>query len=142
VALPDKQPANKTNGGIIMKRVMLLIVVGGALVSAPLLLRAQDPVKVDPKHYKVEFENNEVRILRINYGPGEKSVMHVHPETVAVFLTDQKATFTTPDGKTTEVDAKAGEVKSLPAGPHLPQNIGDKPMELILVELKNKSAAK
>jgi quercetin dioxygenase-like cupin family protein len=125
-----------------MKRVILSIAVGGALVSAPQALRAQDPVKVDPKHYKVEFENNEVRILRINYGPGEKSVMHVHPETVAVFLTDQKATFTTPDGKTTEVDAKAGEVKSLPAGAHLPQNIADKPMELILVEFKNKSAAK
>jgi quercetin dioxygenase-like cupin family protein len=111
-------------------------------MSAAVQLRAQDPVKVDPKHYKVEFENNEVRILRINYGPGEKSVMHVHPEGVAVFLTDQNATFTTPDGKSTEMNAKAGEVKSLPAGPHLPQNVGEKPMELILVELKAKPAAK
>jgi quercetin dioxygenase-like cupin family protein len=126
-----------------MKRVILSIVAGGAFVGAPLLLlHAQDPVKVDPKHYKVEFENSDVRILCINYGPGEKSVMHTHPETVAIFLTDQKATFTTPDGKTTEMDAKAGEVKNLPAGPHLPQNIGDKPMELILVEFKNKPAAK
>ena len=125
----------------MMKRFILSIAVAGALASAPLLLRAQDPVKVDPKHYKVEFENNEVRILRINYGPGDKSVMHSHPESVAVFLTDQKATFTTPDGKTTEMDAKAGEVKNLPAGAHLPQNIGDKPMELILMEFKNKPAA-
>ena len=54
-----------------MKRIILSITFGGALVSAPLLLRAQDPVKVDPKHYKIKFENNEVRILRINYGPGE-----------------------------------------------------------------------
>ena len=68
--------------------------------------------------------------------------MHVHPETVAVFLTDQKATFTTPDGKTTELTAKAGEVKNLPAGPHLPENIADKPLEVILVEFKNKLAAK
>jgi quercetin dioxygenase-like cupin family protein len=134
--------STKQTEELFMKRVILSIAAGGALVGAPLLLRAQDPVKVDPKHYKVEFENNEVRMLRINYGPGEKSVMHVHPETVAVFLADQKATFTTPDGKTTEVDAKAGEVKSIPAGAHLPQNIGDKPMELILVEFKNKPAAK
>jgi hypothetical protein len=44
-----------------------------------------DPVKVDPKHYTVEFENDKVRVLRIKYGPGEKSVMHAHPALVAVF---------------------------------------------------------
>ena len=125
-----------------MKRTMLSIIVGGALIGALLFVRAQDPVTVDPKHYKVEWENDQVRVLRINYGPGEKSVMHNHPETLAIFLTDQKATFTTPDGKTAEMDAKAGEVKNLPAGAHLPQNIGDKPMELILVEFKKKPGAK
>ncbi len=25
-----------------------------------------DPVKVDPRHYKVEFENERVRVVRIN----------------------------------------------------------------------------
>jgi hypothetical protein len=35
----------------------------------------KDPVKVDSKHYSVEFENDKVRVLRIKYGPGEKSVM-------------------------------------------------------------------
>jgi hypothetical protein len=29
-----------------------------------------------------------------------------------------------------------------PAGEHLPENVGDKPMELILVELKAQPAAK
>ena len=125
-----------------MKRIILSVAIGSALMSAPVLMRAQDPVKVDSKHYKVELENDAVRILRINYGPGEKSVMHGHPESVAIFLTDQKAKFTTPDGKTTEMDAKAGEVKNIPAGAHLPQNTGEKPMELILVELKAKPAAK
>ena len=36
-----------------------------------------DPLKVDPKHYKVEFENDRVRVLRITYGPREKSVIHL-----------------------------------------------------------------
>jgi len=49
---------------------------------------AQDPVQVDPKHYTVEFENDQVRVLRIHYGPHEKSVMHGHPASVAVFLAD------------------------------------------------------
>ena len=49
-----------------------------------------DPVKVDAKHYKVEFENESVRVLRISYAPGEKSVMHYHPNAVAVYLTTAK----------------------------------------------------
>ena len=42
-----------------------------------------DPAVVDPDHYTVEFENDAVRILRIKYGPGDESVMHSHPESVA-----------------------------------------------------------
>ena len=97
---------------------------------------AQDPVKVDAKHYKVVFENSQVRVLKITYAPGEKSVMHEHPDAVAVFLSDQVAKFTTPDGKTEQRDAKAGDAVWTPAGKHLPQNVGSKPLELILVELK------
>lgn len=100
---------------------------------------AQDPVVVDSAHYKVEFENDQVRVLRITYGPNEKSVMHDHPAGVAVFLTDSKAQFTVPDGETVELDRKAGEAIWSEAGPHLPQNTTDKPFELILVELKNQS---
>jgi quercetin dioxygenase-like cupin family protein len=95
-----------------------------------------DPVKVDPKHYKVEFENESVRVLRISYAPGEKSVMHYHPASVAVYLADGKARMTTPDGKSAETEIKAGAVSWAPAGSHLPQNVGDKSFEVIVVELK------
>lgn len=98
---------------------------------------AQDPVKVDPRHYKVELENANVRVLRINYGPHEKSVMHYHPSSVAIFLTDIHSRFTTPDGKTEERREKAGQVVKTPAGKHLPENLSDQPFELILVELKS-----
>jgi quercetin dioxygenase-like cupin family protein len=102
---------------------------------------AQDPVKVDAKHYKVEFENDQVRVLRITYGPHEKSVMHSHPSSVAVFLTDGSTKFTLADGKTLNSDVKAGTVVWEAGGKHLPENLGDKPFELILVELKGKHAA-
>ena len=96
----------------------------------------QDPVRVDPKHYKVELENERVRAVRISYGPGEKSEMHSHPESVIVFLTDAAARFTYPDGKTEEIRAKAGEVLSLPAMTHLPESLSDEPFEVVQVELK------
>jgi mannose-6-phosphate isomerase-like protein (cupin superfamily) len=120
--------------------IALLAVLALALFTIP--ARAQDPVKVDPKHYKVEFENDQVRVLRIHYGVGEKSVMHNHPDSVAVFLVDQTAKFTYPDGKSEEAAAKAGQTMWEKAGAHLPENVGKGPIDLILVELKGKPAEK
>jgi quercetin dioxygenase-like cupin family protein len=98
---------------------------------------ADDPVKVDSKHYKVEFENDRVRVLRIKYGPGEKSVMHSHPESIAVFLTDAHAKFTYPDGRTEDINATAGAVQHMDAFTHLPESTGKTPFEVIAVELKD-----
>jgi len=98
---------------------------------------AQDPVAVDPAHYSVEFENDHVRVLRISYGPGEKSEMHYHPGATATFLTDQNVVFHFPDGSSEPApNAGAGSTIWTPAGKHLPENVGDAPLELILVEVK------
>ena len=102
---------------------------------------AQDPVKVDPKHYKVEFENAKVRVLHIKYGPHEKSIMHDHPDAVAVYLTDITGQFRLPDGTTQKATGKAGQTLWTPAGKHEPENVGDKPFELVLVELKGSGVA-
>ena len=119
-------------------RQLLLTAAFWALTAVPAL--AQDPVKVDPKHYKVELENERVRVLRITYGPGEKSVMHEHPGSVAVFLTDGQVKFTLPDGKTQLTPAKAGSAVWTAAGKHLPENTGDAGMDVIVTELKGKTA--
>lgn len=96
----------------------------------------RDPTKVDDRHYKVEFENDRIRVLRVKYAPGEKSSMHGHPESVHVFLTDVNARFTYPDGKTEAVNEKAGHTMYHAAFEHLPENVGSKPLELIQIELK------
>jgi quercetin dioxygenase-like cupin family protein len=101
---------------------------------------AQDAVKVDPKHYTVVSENAQVRILKVHYGPHEKSVMHSHPATVAVFLTDAKGEFAFPDGKKQEFNVKAGEAQFEAGNTHLPENTSDKGMDLIVVELKGHTA--
>ena len=98
--------------------------------------KIQDPVKVDAKHYKVEAQNKKVRVLRVTYGPGERSVMHGHPASVGVFLTEGRAKFTFPNGKSEERSWKVGETMLMPAEQHLPENLTDKPLELILVEVK------
>lgn len=117
-----------------MYRILVLALFVLAL-AVPAAL-AQDAVKVDAQHYKVEFENSRVRVLRVKYGPHEKSAMHGHPDAVAIFQTDGHVKFTYPGGKTEERDMKAGQTLFTPAVKHLPENLSDSDMELILVELK------
>ncbi len=95
-----------------------------------------DPVNVDSNHYTVEFENDRLRVLRIRYGPGEKSQMHGHPASVGVFLTDCEGKFTFPDGTTEEIQAKAGDAVWFEPTEHLPENLSDQPLEGIFIELK------
>ena len=44
--------------------------------AGPLPVTALDPVNVDKAHYKVEFENESVRVLRIRFGPHDKGARH------------------------------------------------------------------
>src|SRR5205085_2215214 len=117
-------------------RVPCALYVAVLCVSVSTIGFAQDPVKVDPNHYSVVSENDQVRILKIHYGPHEKSVMHRHPASVVVFLSDAKVQFTGPDGKKSDMEIKAGDSRYTPAQVHLPENTGDQAMDGILVELK------
>jgi quercetin dioxygenase-like cupin family protein len=120
-----------------MRRLILMIFFGLAVLTPAM---AQDPVKVDPKHYKVEVDNSQVRVLRVKYGPGEKSVMHSHPFGVVVFLTDAHIKFHLPGGKSEVRDGKAGTAEMTPEETHLPENLGARAFEAILIEIKGTEA--
>jgi quercetin dioxygenase-like cupin family protein len=96
----------------------------------------QDAVRVDPEHYSVVAEDERVRVVRIHYGVGEKSVMHTHPDGVLVTISDSQVRFSDEDGNSEEVTFKAGEAILLPATTHLPENLGNQPIEGFLIELK------
>jgi len=122
----------------ITNQILRLFVVSSVTALASSVAIGQDPTVVDAKHYKVTFENDQVRVLKITYGPKEKSVMHEHPNGVAIFVTDGQIRFQLADGKSQDVTVKAGDSMFAPGGKHLPENIGEKPFEVVLVELKTK----
>ena len=99
-------------------------------------------MKVDPKHYKVVFENSAVRVLHIHYGPHETSVMHWHPDGVVTYLSDGHMKFQLPGGKAVTSSGKAGETIWAPGGPHKPTNLSNKPFDAVLVELKGSPGKK
>src|SRR2546421_246674 len=106
--------------------------LGASMGLAASSALAQDTVKVEPKHYQFEFENAQGRVLRIHYGAHEKSVMHYHPASVAVFLTDVHGKFTYPDGKSEEAQGKAGETFFLKEGEPPDKNTFANPVALLL----------
>lgn len=115
-------------------------VAAGLIVFAATPALAQDPVKVDPRHYRVLFENEDVRVLRIHYGAHQTSVMHSHPDGVVTYLTDGRIRFLLPSGKTITASAKAGQTEWAPGGAHKPTNLANRPFDAVLVELKGKRA--
>ncbi len=122
-----------------MRRALFLAVAFVCLAASPAM--AQDPVKVDPKHNKVEFENNQVRVLRLHLGPKESTPMHSHPANVIVSITDVHVKVTLADGKTEERTRKAGSAVYRAAEKHAIENLSDKDYESVIVELKSKPAA-
>src|ERR1700728_1020460 len=101
---------------------------------------AQDPTKVEPKHYKLDFENDRVQVVSVHYGPHEKSAMHDHPGGVVVSLTEAHLRFTDENGKVREVFSKSGEARWYPPFKHRVENLGDTSYEAVYIGLKGKLA--
>jgi quercetin dioxygenase-like cupin family protein len=102
--------------------------------------RAQDPVKVSAKHYHVLLDNARVRVLHVNVGPGEKTAVHEHPDSIVIPLVNSNVRFTLADGKTVPSDLKAETAIFDPATKHAGENLGKTAVEAIVVELKGKAA--
>ena len=119
----------------LIKTSMLLL--ASVVAMSVSIAFAEDAVTADPDHYKVEFENDKVRIIRVMYGGGEKSVMHEHGDGVLVFLTGASTRMTLPDGTSEDAVVESGTASWAPAAEHLPENTGDEALEVVLIELKN-----
>ncbi len=118
-----------------------LVSAAAFLCMAGAFAAAQDPTKVEPKHYKLDFENDKVQVVSVHYGPHERSVLHEHPGGVVVALTEAHLRFTDENGKTREVFSKPGEVRWYPPFKHKVENLGDTTYDAVYIGLRGKVAA-
>ena len=96
-----------------------------------------DPVALDPRRYPLEIDNAQVRVFRAKWGPHDKAPQHEHVvNRVLVFLTDGVVKMTAADGAVTERQYKAGDVIWGTPVTHTDENVGDKSVEAVVVELK------
>jgi hypothetical protein len=115
------------------------------LIAISVASRAQDPVKAFPKSYSTAFENNDVDVIRVHYGPHEKVGVHDHSKspTVYVYLSDSgpirfehfedRPTFTL-----TRPPVSEGAYRVSPGRleRHNVENLGDISSDYLRVELK------
>ncbi|MEE8328603.1 MAG: hypothetical protein V3R54_01585 [Thermodesulfovibrionia bacterium] len=105
-------------------------------------VQSVDPVKISPDIYRILVDNDYVRVIENRANPGQKDFMHSHPAGVWYTLKGAKLKLYTPDGMIRSVELKPGAVNFQdPIPMHAMENIGDKAMELIIVELKDKKPA-
>jgi mannose-6-phosphate isomerase-like protein (cupin superfamily) len=95
-----------------------------------------DPTVTNPDHYRVLWENDDVRVLEYSDLPGEETTPHHHPNTVMVTLTDFQRQLAS-NGASRDVALAAGSAVWLPAQTHSGRNTGNTPTHTILIELKN-----
>ena len=123
---------------MIIRAFIILAATLALLSSAP----GQDPAVVNSRTIKVKFENDRVRVLEATLPPGIKEQVHSHPAYVIHVLEGGKYRNYASDGKVTEGELKTGEVLFREPLTHAAENIGGKPLHMILVELKGEAANK
>ena len=92
---------------------------------------------------RVKFDNDAVRVLKVVDVPHKKSAPHRHElNRVMIYLTPGDLDVTAEGGKVEHQHWKAEQVAWSPAGGlHTSENVSDKPLVIVEVELKRKSPA-
>jgi beta-alanine degradation protein BauB len=109
-----------------------LIAVMMVLCASP--ARAQDPVKTDPAHYKLELENDRVRVIHITVEPNGKLEVNELGDAVVVPLRDYESTLKMANGPT-KVERVAGKPAWVPAG-RREVEAGARGVDALLIEIK------
>jgi len=115
----------------IARTASLLMLLAAALVPA----LGQDLVAVAPQAAKVEFENTQVRVVRLKLAANESLPMHDRPARVVIPLTANNVRITRADGTTAIVQSPAGRAAWSEPGKRSVTNL-DTPLENVVIELK------
>jgi quercetin dioxygenase-like cupin family protein len=100
-------------------------------------LRAQAFMKTDASIVKVLSDSTYLTAMEVTFPPGYKTNTHTHAAQWVYALTDGTLKVMYTDGQTQEFSMKAGDnFYAGPERPHMTQNITDKPVRFLLIELK------
>jgi quercetin dioxygenase-like cupin family protein len=118
-----------------MKTIISLAVFTILLSSVSIF--SQDWAKVNPEMNIILADTTLLRATIAVIEPGKKSALHTHPASFIYALTDGKLKVYYADGQSETFDLKAGDnFYGDPEKPHQTENVGDKTVKFLLIELK------
>ena len=100
-----------------------------------------DAAKVAPGLYTVLKDTMGIRLVEVNYKPGDSSAFHTHPVNAIFFISGGKAEFTLKDGSKANVELKTGISNIRAAEAHRVKNTGKTAIKVLLVEVSRKGNA-
>jgi hypothetical protein len=106
-------------------------------IIPPEVLKSRDPLQTDPQHYRLEFENEKMRVLRLTMKPSEVVPMHDDKDALVVCLNECHLRFTSPNGRSEEVHMEAGASRWIYGDSRSEKNLGTKPVEMLFIETKS-----
>lgn len=120
-----------------IKQIISGMLLSGVFLLFSAVLHAQDPLKAAPNVYKkVVLDNEKVRVLEIEFAPGETAAWHQHPGHVAYALTAGKIEITDKDKAPVVAELKAGDAMYMPAVTHMAKNVGNTTIKMVVTEIK------
>lgn len=96
----------------------------------------RDVVKVAPDHYRVDLENENVRVLRAKLPQDFLIPQHDSRSALLVAVTECHLRFVRPDKKVQDVHLEPGQVRWIWADTFSARNLSTHPAEFLLVEPK------
>ena len=105
--------------------------------------RSQDAVKMAGSVYQKLMENERIRLLKMDFQPEERTILHFHPDHLLYALEGGKMAITdTTGGNATVIELDAGDYHWFKGGKHSIVNIGTTTISAIVVELNEPAAMK
>lgn len=107
-----------------------------ASVPDPQVTTYSDACAVDPQHHVTLYEDDNIRVLRVRYGPQESSAMHGHPSLVMIPVNSATLRRTDSRGRTDIIDSQPWLAIQMSIDIHKYENLADIPFDAVVVEMK------
>jgi len=110
-------------------------------IVPPEVLKGKDALEADPKHYKLELENDRMRVLRLTLKADEIAPVHDDRDALLVCIAagSDKAChlrLTRPGGRGQDIHMQAGEARWIYADTRSEKNVGPQLLEMLVIEPK------
>lgn len=123
-----------------MKRLALLVMLAALTLALGVKITLAQEKKQETTRptatSKVLLENEKVKVTESRRKPGDKTEMKERPDRVVYSFKGAKLKYYYPDGKTEEVEQKAGTARYIKRGTQSSENVGKTETQNLIIQLK------